>query len=196
MLRKRGVLGDIAIGTGGIMLGASFSNFISTVVAFFNPNSERHRIHRLEVSHNEIVHSLQAGFNITRAIDDQIQSNIVHLGAEVKANNIKITHLEKILPQITWVSNFIFQRIEKASSELEEINLAYRQNKLPIAALAHLLSLTQLYDQLGAEGQFISISKKNENTITFRFAIMPTVSSFRTWTKLTSNVSELTRKHR
>lgn len=196
--QKRGLIGNILVGAGGFAIGASVSNLVATFFSWVNPNSDHNRLERLKHQkfiHDQLLKKFTENFNITSEIQHEIAENMKKMAIAISTHSKKIDLMTDLIPEVTWVSTYLQNKISIHSNLLAVIIDKYKHQEVPIRELAELLNMTQLLEHFEEEGRFLSLSMKGPNTINLKLMLREKsqdtrvyrVSAFTHWTKLTTD---------
>lgn len=146
------------------------TNLIQSIFDWISPNSNSNRITKSEVMLKDFNDNFKANQIVDRGILDNLDklSNIVQLTAQ------KVELQTRRLPEYSWLSALIINRISLAGLDLQRVTDEARRGRIAAAPLGRLLGIPELRQLDASDTKLLSISKVSNNTVNFRFRAVRT----------------------
>lgn len=192
---KRGLL-DFG---GGVITGITISNIVSSVIQYINPDSDHHKINRIEeklTAEQKLLNEYVDKARILNDMEKDILETVSKINVKVDKNAHDIEIMTSVIPSSSWLAAYLQTKIAMGIRDLRAVKKAFMRNKVATQAVANILNITELADIDDEQTVFYSLKKiQDSEEVLFNFAIKDKardtsiyrLDPFKMWINLTTD---------
>lgn len=159
----------------GLVTGIAVTNLVSTVFEYINPNSQYHRLGRLEesaIKEKEIIESFSKNLEDLKVLEKGMLDSISEINHKVDVNSKKLQELTILLPHVSWTAAYLQMKIVRSHQDIKQLKRKFITGKVGTKELANLLNFTKLEAIDDDQTDFRSVEVDRATDIfTFNFSI-------------------------
>jgi len=172
--QKRGIIGDVVLGSGAYMLGVSTSNLFKSVASWFGyRDPQEERIHELETHHlreAERIAEFESAFNITRHINLELIKSIKDLSIAVENDHREIQKIAQEELTLTWTITYLQGKIKSNTNLLDAIIAGIHNQRIATRQMGEMINMTAISILEEKHTMFKALQIRSNRTVTFKFA--------------------------